>query len=51
MAAPEPLPPPEIIERVLEKLGIHERPSVDLAGLNAVYAAWCGNIQVNARRR
>ncbi|MHC5009199.1 MAG: arylamine N-acetyltransferase family protein [Planctomycetota bacterium] len=44
MAAPERLPPPEIIERVLEKLGIHERPSVDLAGLNAVYAAWCGNI-------
>jgi N-hydroxyarylamine O-acetyltransferase len=44
MAAPEPLPPPELIERVLEKLGLHKRPRVDLAGLNAVYAAWCGSI-------
>ncbi|MHC4142428.1 MAG: arylamine N-acetyltransferase family protein [Planctomycetota bacterium] len=44
MALPEPLPPPEIIDRVLEKLGLNERPTVDLAGLNAVYAAWCGEI-------
>ena len=44
MAVPEPLPPPEIFERVLERLGLTKRPSIDLAGLNAVYAAWCGRI-------
>ena len=31
--------PPELLERVLAKLGLGERPDVDLAGLNSVYAA------------
>ena len=44
MAVPEPLPAPDVIERVLEKLGLSARPSIDLGGLNAVYAAWCGSI-------
>ncbi|MHC4302981.1 MAG: arylamine N-acetyltransferase [Planctomycetota bacterium] len=44
MAVSEPLPAPRVIERVLEQLGLHERPTVDLAGLNTVYAAWCGSI-------
>jgi N-hydroxyarylamine O-acetyltransferase len=43
MAVHEPLPSPETIDRVLERLGLSDRPPVDLAGLNAVYAAWCAS--------
>jgi N-hydroxyarylamine O-acetyltransferase len=34
----------ELLERVLGKLGLSDRPSLDLAGLNALYAAYCGNV-------
>jgi arylamine N-acetyltransferase len=52
MAVPEPLPAPDVIDRVLEKLGLNERPSIDLGSLNAVYAAWCGGIPFdNVRKR
>jgi N-hydroxyarylamine O-acetyltransferase len=52
MAVEEPLPTPDLIERVLEKLGLSARPSIDLGGLNAVYAAWCGSIPFdNVRKR
>ncbi len=44
---------PELLERVLEKLGLTERPSLDLAGLNTLYAAYCGNVPAidNIRKR
>ncbi len=35
---------PDLIERVLHKLGLDSRPEVDLAGLNSLYAAFSGNI-------
>jgi arylamine N-acetyltransferase len=31
----------ELVDRVLSKLGLDDRPTIDLAGLNAVYAAFC----------
>ncbi len=40
----EPVLAPELVERVLAKLGLHGRPVLDLAGLNTLYAAFCGNI-------
>lgn len=41
---PEPALSPKLIERVLEKLGLRQRPALDLAGLNTLYAAYCGNV-------
>ena len=42
----------DLVERVLEKLGLRGRPSPDLAGLNAVLAAVCGGIPFdNIRKR
>ncbi len=48
----EPVLAPELVERVLAKLGLHGRPVLDLAGLNTLYAAFCGNIPFdNIRKR
>lgn len=30
-----------LLERILERLGLLQRPSLDIEGLGAVYAAWC----------
>ena len=35
---------PDLLERVLAKLGMHEQPGIDLTGLNSVYAAISGNV-------
>ncbi|HTL84773.1 MAG TPA: arylamine N-acetyltransferase [Acidimicrobiia bacterium] len=35
---------PGTTEKVLERLGIVERPDLDLVGLNATYLAWCRNV-------
>ena len=35
---------PELLERVLAKLGLNERPSLDLVGLNALYVAYWVNV-------
>ena len=35
---------PDLLERVLTKLGLSDRPSLDLDGLNALFAAFCGNV-------
>ena len=35
---------PELIERVLLKLGFTDRPAFDLPGLNTLYAAFCGGV-------
>lgn len=35
---------PDLLERVLTKLGLSERPSLDLEGLNTLYAAYSGNV-------
>ena len=40
----DPVLSPELVERVLSKLGLTERPSLDLAGLNTLYAAFSGNV-------
>lgn len=44
VAAPEPFLSPALVERVLTKLGLNDKPSLDVAGLNTLYAAVCGNI-------
>ena len=40
----EPALAPDLLERVLAKLGLHELPGIDLTGLNSVYAAISGNV-------
>ena len=35
---------PALVERVLTKLGLRQRPDLDLAGLNTLYAAFSGNV-------
>lgn len=42
---------PDLTERVLEKLGLRARPSVDLAGLGSVYAAWCRRVPFDNVRK
>ncbi len=49
---PEPSLPPDLVERVLARLGLRQRPTLDLAGLNALYAAFCGNVSFdNVQKR
>jgi len=43
-AVSDPVLSPKLLERVLAKLGLDERPSLDLAGLNTLYAAYCGSV-------
>src|ERR1700722_13894824 len=40
----EPSLSPLLVEQVLAKLGLKNKPSLDLAGLNTLYAAICGSI-------
>ena len=40
----EPSLPPALVEQVLAKLGLKDRPTLDIAGLNTVYSAICGSI-------
>jgi len=40
----QPALAPALVERVLTKLGLRQRPDLDLAGLNALYAAVSANI-------
>ena len=48
----EPVLAPDLIERVLAKLGLRNRPSLELAGLNTLFAAHCGSIPFdNIRKR
>lgn len=49
---PNDSPLPEALqERVLERLGLAERPSVDLDGLAALYAAWCDAVPFDNLRK
>jgi arylamine N-acetyltransferase len=41
---PEPTLAPALVERVLMKLGLRQRPTLDLVGLNILYAAVSANI-------
>jgi len=43
-AIPEPVLVPALVERVLAKLGLPDRPPLDLAGLNGLYAVLCGKV-------
>lgn len=44
--------PDELVERILSRLSLTHRPTLDLVGLNALYAAWCGNVPFdNVRKR
>lgn len=50
-AAPSPLPP-DLVERVLARLGFSKHPAPEYAGLGALYAAWCERIPFdNVRKR
>src|SRR6266849_3725974 len=40
----EPALAPGLVERVMTKLGLRRRPALDLAGLNALYAAFSAGI-------
>ncbi len=40
----DPVVPPELMERVLAKLGLADWPSLDIAGLNALYAVYCRSV-------
>ena len=40
----DPTLSPDLVGKVLLKLGLTDRPSLDLAGLNALYAAYCGSV-------
>ena len=40
----EPVLAPALVERVLERFGLPQRPSLDLEGLNQLYAAFCGKV-------
>lgn len=42
--AREPRLTPALLERILAKSGLRAKPSLDLDGLNAVYAAFCANV-------
>ena len=44
IAEAEPVLAPALVEKVLSKLGLKDRPALDLAGLNTLYAAICGSI-------
>jgi len=44
IASPEPTLVPALVERVLAKLGLRQRPTLDLIGLNLVYEAFSGNV-------
>jgi len=44
VAGMEPSLSPSLVERVLAKLGLKNKPTLDLAGLNSLYAAISGNI-------
>jgi hypothetical protein len=35
---------PELVERVLVKLGLSEHPAPTLEGLQTLYAAWCRKV-------
>ncbi len=43
-AVPNPTLAPQLEERVLEKLGFSSKPSIDLAGLSALYAAFSARV-------
>lgn len=47
-----PVLPDELVERSLSRLGLTHRPTLDLVGLNALYAAWSGKVPFdNVRKR
>lgn len=42
----------QVVEQVLAKLGLRQRPALDLAGLNSLYAAFCERVSFdNVRKR
>ena len=43
---------PDLLDRVLEKFGLSERPELDLDGLSTVYNAWCESLSFdNVQKR
>lgn len=51
---PAPISPnlaPDLVDRVLEQFGLSERPDSDLAGLHALYGAWCRNVPFDNIRK
>ncbi len=47
ITGPEPELPPGLVERILSKLGLSDRPSLDFAGLNRLYGAYSGNVAMD----
>jgi hypothetical protein len=51
MAAPDSPLSPALRDRVLERLGFARAPGVDLAGLRALYQAWCLHVPFDNIRK
>ena len=43
---------PDLLDKVLEKFGLSERPALDLEGLSTAYNAWCESVSFdNVQKR
>jgi arylamine N-acetyltransferase len=42
---------PDLLERVLDRLGLNGRPTTDRSGLDALYAAWCAHVPFDNTRK
>lgn len=43
---------PDLLDEVLERFGLSQRPELDLDGLSSVYNAWCGSVSFdNVQKR
>ncbi|MFA5630151.1 MAG: arylamine N-acetyltransferase [Porticoccaceae bacterium] len=43
--------PPALVEKILERLGLHAAPGIDLPGLETLYAAWCREVPFDNIRK
>ena len=50
-AVSDPVLSADLLERVFAKLGLAKRPSLDLPGLNALYAAFCKGVPTDNVRK
>jgi hypothetical protein len=51
LANPTELLEPALLERVLEKMKLSQRPTPDLAGLRALYSGWCRKVPFDNVRK
>ncbi len=49
--SPEPVLAPDLIEKILARLGLVRKPEQTLAGLREFYGAWCANVPFDNVRK